>query len=291
MSDLGSSDTSRCCRRRRACWRSARIPTTSSSAAAATLAKWAAAGAEIAPLRPHRRLEGHLGRDRRPRRARRAASRGAGAGGHGARAAAVHFLGLVDGELESGSRPAVPSVEVIRRVRPTSCSATIRGSATASTPITVHAGWLTVDGDRRGPRPALLPRSRRATTDPSRLLLFEADGRRPRRGRRPAYVDTQDRGVARATESQWRSTMGIDPVDPDRRALAARIRAEAESAATGVARRPGARRGVQADRAALAGGGGFADRRRRSRSYCGGDQWSRTREGAPKGPSRWNGCA
>ena len=129
--------------------------------------------------RVHRRLEGDVGPARRPGRGRgppsgRAACRACRLGGPAA--GEVHFLGYVDGELDSDLvargrlRRSSP-----RRSDPTSCSATIRGSATGSTPTTG-----TPDGSRAmvwSPRgdPHFFPEHGLLPHRPRALMLFEAD--------------------------------------------------------------------------------------------------------------------
>ena len=85
------------------------------------------------------------------------------------------------------------------RCGPTSCSATIPWRRYRLHPDHRHAGWLTVDGDRRRPRPVLLPRPGRGPPPARALLLFEAD--------EPDHVEDvtrlrgrQDRGAARAPQ-------------------------------------------------------------------------------------------
>ena len=103
-----------------------------------TFAKWAAAGCEIHHLVCTDGSKGTWDPDTGPggaralRRGRAARRRPAPLGGKGD----VVFLGWPDGELESGLRQRWEVAAWIRRIRPTSCSATTHGSATACIPTT-----------------------------------------------------------------------------------------------------------------------------------------------------------
>ena len=151
----------------------------------ATLAKWAAAG-----LRRSTTSSAPTGRRARgtPPRTSPASSppartssgpRPQALGGTGD----VVFLGWPDGELEAGVRQRWEVAYWIRKLRPTSCSATTRGGATASTPTTATpASSPSTASSRRATR----------TSSPSRTLPHRPTGRaaalggrraRPRRGR------------------------------------------------------------------------------------------------------------
>src|SRR5581483_7291340 len=165
---------------------------------AGTLAKWAAAGADVQLLvltdgskgtwDPHADL-GELVRRRRHEQEAAADVLGA---------SRVHFAGFVDGDLGTGERERSLVCEVIRRVRPDV--------------LVGHDPWK---------RYRLHPPHRR-----DRLLLFEPDA--------PdhfedieATMPAKQRALL-CHRSQWRSTMGIDPDAPDAddelAAFAARLR-------------------------------------------------------------------
>jgi LmbE family N-acetylglucosaminyl deacetylase len=140
----------------------------------------------------------------------------------------IHFLDLVDGELQSGRAEQAAVCEVIRRVRPDVILGHDPWKRYRLHPDHLHAGRLTVDAIVAARDPHFFP-ERGAAHRPSDLLLYEAD-----------VVDhvedisgSVDRKIAAllAHRSQWRSTLGIDPGAPDadaqRRAFEERIRDDA----------------------------------------------------------------
>jgi LmbE family N-acetylglucosaminyl deacetylase len=158
---------------------------------------------------------------------------------HEARAAArelgsssVHFLGLVDGELESGARERALVCEVIRQVRPSAVLGHDPWKRYRLHPDHRHAGWLTVDGIVAARDPQFFPGLGGPHHRPDVLLLFEAD--------EPNHVEPVDGFIPKKIEallahrSQWRSTMNIEvgtPAESDgRAAFAARIEREARDA-------------------------------------------------------------
>lgn len=174
----------------------------------ATLAKWAAKGASIhllvltdgskgtwdesddlAALVALRQVEA------------RAAAAALGSG-------SVHFLGLVDGELESGAPERAKVVEVLRHVRPDVVLGHDPWKRYRLHPDHRHAGWLTVDGIVAARDPHFFPGLGGAHHRPHDLLLFEAD--------EPDHVERVEAFVNAKTEallehrSQWRSTMEIE---------------------------------------------------------------------------------
>jgi LmbE family N-acetylglucosaminyl deacetylase len=173
-----------------------------------TLAKWSAAGAEVHLLVLTDGSKGtwdeadDLGAlvTRRQDEARAAAA------ALGSRS--VHFLGLVDGELESGTEDRARVCEVVRRVRPDVVLGHDPWKRYRLHPDHRHAGWLTVDGVVAARDPHFFPGLGGPHHRPEALLLFEAD--------EPDHVERiepfVDAKVAALLEhrSQWRSTMGID---------------------------------------------------------------------------------
>jgi LmbE family N-acetylglucosaminyl deacetylase len=143
----------------------------------------------------------------------------------------VHFLDLVDGELESGRDERAHVCELIRSVRPDVILGHDPWKRYRLHPDHAHAGHLTVDGIVAARDPHFFP-ERGIPHRPSALLLFEPD-----------VVDhvedverTLDAKIAALLchRSQWQSTMGIDVGSAEEPAqLAAfedRIRAEAAEA-------------------------------------------------------------
>jgi LmbE family N-acetylglucosaminyl deacetylase len=142
-------------------------------------------------------------------------------------AAAVHFLGEPDGELESGLDQRAAVCEVIRRVRPEIVLGHDPWKRYRLHPDHFHAGRLTVDGIVAARDPHFFP-GRGDPHRPERLLLFEAD-----------VVDhLEDAAVHLATKveallehrTQWASTFGIDPGAADLGAFARQVREEGAAA-------------------------------------------------------------
>lgn len=144
-------------------------------------------------------------------------------------AVAVHTLGWPDGELGSGLVEREAVCRVIREVRPDVLLGHDPWRRYRLHPDHRHAGWLTVDGLVAARDPHFFPAAG-SHHRVRQLLLFEAD--------EPDHLEsvgaTFDRKVAALLEhrSQWRTTLGIDPTDPngpDR--LAARLLEEASAVA------------------------------------------------------------
>jgi LmbE family N-acetylglucosaminyl deacetylase len=197
----------------------------------ATLARWAAKGADVHLLILTDGSKGTWDEAddldalvlRRQQEARDAAA------ALGARH--IHFLGFVDGELESGTRERASVCEVIRTVRPSLVLGHDPWKRYRLHPDHRHAGWLTVDGIVAARDPHFFPGLGGPHHRPDSLLLFEAD--------QPDHVEPVDDFLALkidallAHRSQWRSTMQIAAASAteasDRAAFAARIEAQART--------------------------------------------------------------
>ncbi len=186
----------------------------------ATLAKWAAGGAEthLLILTDGSKGSWEAGDDldaliaRRQREAREAA--------HRLGATSVTFLGLVDGELESGPSERASVCKVIRMVKPSVVLGHDPWKRYRLHPDHRHAGWLTVDGVVAARDPLFFPGLGGAHHRPDALLLFEAD--------EPDHLELVDATIADkvgallAHTSQWRSTMYIEAgTDAEAEGLAA----------------------------------------------------------------------
>jgi LmbE family N-acetylglucosaminyl deacetylase len=138
---------------------------------------------------------------------------------------AVHFLGLSDGDLESGRTERELVCRIIREVRPDVLLGHDPWQRYRLHPDHRHAGWLTVDGVVAARDPHFFPGVGGAHHRPDRLLLFEAD--------EPNHFESIEATCAVKVDallchrSQWRSTMGIDEGSPEeaeqRRAFARRV--------------------------------------------------------------------
>jgi LmbE family N-acetylglucosaminyl deacetylase len=202
----------------------------------ATIAKWAAKGSEVHLLVLTDGSKGTWDEDddlaelvvRRQEEGRAAAA--------ALGATEVHFLGFVDGELESGGRERAQVCEVIREVRPSTVLGHDPWKRYRLHPDHRHAGWLTVDGIVAARDPQFFPGLGGPHHRPDTLLLFEAD--------EPDHVEAVDDFLHAKTDallahrSQWRSTMRIDAGSPseatERAAFAARVEADARADADGV---------------------------------------------------------
>jgi LmbE family N-acetylglucosaminyl deacetylase len=141
----------------------------------------------------------------------------------------VHFLGLIDGELESGARERALVCEVIRQVRPNLVLGHDPWKRYRLHPDHRHAGWLTVDGIVAARDPQFFPGLGGEHHRPDTLLLFEAD--------EPDHLERIDTSIGHkidallAHRSQWRSTMNINAGDAneqhERAAFAERIEGQA----------------------------------------------------------------
>jgi LmbE family N-acetylglucosaminyl deacetylase len=197
----------------------------------ATLAKWAAAGGSVHLLiltdgsKGTWNAEDDLAAlvERRQHEARDAA--------HALGAQGVHFLGLIDGELGSGTRERALVCEVIRQVRPDVVLGHDPWRRYRLHPDHRHAGWLTVDGIVAARDPQFFPGLGGEHHRPETLLLFEAD--------EPDHLERIDTSIGHkidallAHRSQWRSTMNINAGDAsephERAAFAERIEAHARA--------------------------------------------------------------
>jgi LmbE family N-acetylglucosaminyl deacetylase len=195
-----------------------------------TLAKWAAGGASVHLLVL---TDGSKGTwDERDDLAALVARRQDESRAAAARlgAAAVHFLGLVDGELDSGARERAHVCELLRELRPDVVLGHDPWKRYRLHPDHRHAGWLTVDGVVAARDPHFFPGLGGAHHRPDALLLFEAD--------EPDHVEALD-GALVATKvdallahrSQWRSTMAIDAAAESDGIAAFRDRIEDEARA------------------------------------------------------------
>lgn len=193
----------------------------------ATIAKWAAAGCAVHLLVLTDGSKGSWdeGQDRHALVATREGEQRAAAAALGA--AGVHFLRLVDGELQSGLGERARVCEVIRRLRPEVVLGHDPWKRYRVHPDHRHAGFLTLDGIVAARDPHFFPEQPFAPHRPDRVLLFEAE-----------VVDHLERtGDHVATKiaallchrSQWRSTMRIheDP-DRERSAFERRVREQVE---------------------------------------------------------------
>lgn len=198
----------------------------------ATLAKWAAAGAQVHLLVL---TDGSKGtwdeaddlaalvalRQREAREAAEVIGRGV-----------VHFGGFVDGALGSGPRERELVCRVIREVRPEVVLGHDPWKRYRLHPDHRHAGWATVDGVVAARDPHFFPGIGGAHHRPDALLLFEAE--------EPDHLERIDDSFATKVEallahrSQWRSTMRIAAGAPDeaeqRDAFASRLEDEARAA-------------------------------------------------------------
>src|SRR5581483_1244280 len=142
---------------------------------AGTLAKWAAAGADVQLLvltdgskgtwDPHADL-GELVRRRRHEQEAAADVLGA---------SRVHFAGFVDGDLGTGERERSLVCEVIRRVRPDVLVGHDPWKRYRLHPDHRRAGELVVEGLVAARDPHFFPGQGLAPHRPDRLLLFEPD--------------------------------------------------------------------------------------------------------------------
>jgi LmbE family N-acetylglucosaminyl deacetylase len=195
----------------------------------ATLAKWAAGGAEVHLLvltdgskgtwDPGANLQ-ELVAIRRQEQEAAAAVLGL---------AGVECLGLPDGELCSGLAERARVCEAIRRTRPEIVLGHDPWKRYRLHPDHRHAGWLLLDGVVAARDHHFFPAQGRAPHRPGRLLLFEAE-ETDHLEQVDRYVDTKIRALL-CHRSQWPSTMRIDAGAPDGEAqlegFVGRVRAEA----------------------------------------------------------------
>lgn len=194
--------------------------------AGGTLARWAAAGTEVHFLVLTDGSKGTWNPDAdlgtlvalRRDEARAAATTLAGA--------TVHFADYVDGELASGAELTRTVCRTVRAVRPDVVLGHDPWKRYRLHPDHRHAGWATVDGIVAARDPHFYPGLGGAHHRPDALWLFEAD--EPNREVDiTATVATKVDALLRH-ESQWRSTMDIDPDAIDVGAEIAAFRARIE---------------------------------------------------------------
>jgi len=198
----------------------------------ATLARWAAAGTEIHLLVLTDGSKGSWdeGDDLAALVARREAEAREAARvlGNGV----LHWIGLVDGELEHTVAERLHLVRAIREIGPDVVFGHDPWTRYRLHPDHRHAGWLTIDGVVAARDPHFFPGIGGAHHRPELLLLFEADA--------PDHAEpaasTIDVKVASLLchRSQWHTTMGIDArsarEEAQRFAFADRIEREARAA-------------------------------------------------------------
>ena len=192
-----------------------------------TLAKWATGGAEVhlCVLTDGSKGSWDPATDLAELVATRRREQEAAADTLGAQA--VHFLDLVDGELVNGLAERAALSDVIREVRPDVMLGHDPWKHYRLHPDHRVAGFLTIDAIVAARDPHFFP-GRGEPHRPDRLLLFEAEVVDHVEDV-SAFLEAKVRALLQH-ETQWRSTMGIDPDDPDTETFAERIRAEAEAA-------------------------------------------------------------
>ena len=184
-----------------ASWRSAPTPTTSSSAPAA---RWPsgpppAASSTTSSAPTARRARGTptptlaalvaRRRDEQREAARRLA---------GADAGEVRSSGASTASSRTTRRRGARSPRSIRELRPTSCSATTRGSATGCTPITATPGLLVCDAIVGARDPHFFHEHGLPHHRPAALMLLEADA--PNHAEDVSATSTSSCGAARPRE-------------------------------------------------------------------------------------------
>jgi LmbE family N-acetylglucosaminyl deacetylase len=198
----------------------------------ATLAKWAADGAEVhlVVLTDGSKGTWDPDADLRALVATRRREQQAAADVLGL--AGVEFLGIPDGELGSGLAERARVCEAIRRTRPEVVLGHDPWKRYRLHPDHRHAGWLLLDGVVAARDHHFLPEQGLAPHRPARLLLFEAEVV-DHLEQVDRHVDTKIRALL-CHRSQWPSTMRIDAGAPDSdsqlEGFVGRVRAEAEQA-------------------------------------------------------------
>jgi LmbE family N-acetylglucosaminyl deacetylase len=194
----------------------------------ATLAKWAAAGAEVhlCVLTDGSKGSWDPGTDPVGLVATRRHEQEEAAGVLGAKA--VHFLDFVDGELRDGLVERAALSAVIREVRPDVVLGHDPWKRYRLHPDHRAAGFLTIDAIVA----ARDPHFNAGQGDPHRpdtLLLFEAEAE----DHVEDVTHHLDQKIAALLEhrTQWPSTMAIDPDHPDTTSFEKQIHEEAEQAA------------------------------------------------------------
>lgn len=179
----------------------------------ATLAKWAAAGSDVQLLVLTDGSKGTWDDDARTDdlvATRRREARGAA---DVLGASAVHFLGVVDGELDSDLATRADVCRVIRRTRPDVVLGHDPWKRYRLHPDHRHAGLLTIEAIVAARDPHFFTGQGLAHHRPSEALLFEAETV-DHWERVDGWIDTRIEALLRH-RSQWRSTMGIAD-DPER---------------------------------------------------------------------------
>ncbi|MEO1064421.1 MAG: PIG-L deacetylase family protein [Actinomycetota bacterium] len=207
--------------------------------AGATLAKWAAAGAEVSYLVCTDGSKGtwdpHIDQAKLvvTRQAeQRAAAEALGATGE------VVFLGWPDGELDSGLRQRSQVASWIRRLRPDVVIGHDPWKRYRLHPDHRNAGFLAVDGVVAARDPFFFPEHNIERHRPSALLLFEAD-EADHAEDVTGFADTKIAALERH-ESQFETTMRIGDDDHDDAQ-----RAEFRARVVGRLRESGERVGVE----------------------------------------------
>jgi LmbE family N-acetylglucosaminyl deacetylase len=197
----------------------------------ATLAKWAAAGSEVhlCVLTDGSKGSWDPATDVAELVATRRREQEAAADVLGIKT--VHFLGLVDGELEDGLDQRAALSAVIREVQPDVVIGHDPWKRYRLHPDHRAAGTLTIDAIVAARDPHFFP-GRGEPHRPETLLLFEAE-ETDHFEDVTSVLDAKIKALL-AHKTQWHSTMGIDPNAPDaetqRTAFEARIKEDARAA-------------------------------------------------------------
>jgi LmbE family N-acetylglucosaminyl deacetylase len=195
----------------------------------ATLAKWAAAGAEVhlCVLTDGSKGSWDPDADLTDLIATRRHEEEEAAGVLGVKT--VHFLDFVDGELRDGLVERAALSAVIREVRPDAVLGHDPWKRYRLHPDHRAAGFLTIDAVVAARDPHFYA-GRGDPHRPDTLLLFEAE----EEDHVEDVTNHLDQKVTALLEhrTQWRSTMAIDPDHPDTTPFDTKIRHEAEEAAS-----------------------------------------------------------
>ncbi len=198
-----------------------------------TLAKWAAAGCEIAHLICTDGSKGSWDPEDDAATlvaARQVEQRAASValGGTGS----VVFLGWRDGELESGLRQRADVCHWIRKLRPDVVLGHDPWKRYRLHPDHRHAGFLAVEGIVAARDPHFFPEQGERPHRPSHLLLWEAD--------EPDHAEDISSGIERKLaallehRSQFRTTMDIDDPSSEEQAEAFREKIRGRAADAGA---------------------------------------------------------
>lgn len=201
----------------------------------ATLAKWAAAGAEthILVLTDGSKGSWDPNEDPMTLADRRIHEQAVAAAKLGAKK--IHVGGLIDGELYNGRGEREAVVAVIRRIKPDVVLTHDPWKRYRLHPDHRAAGYIALDSIVAARDPHFFTNLKDAPHRPDQILLFEAE-EIDHLELVDDFVDAKLNALL-AHHSQWRSTMGIDEASPDadaqRFAFETRIRAEAEAVGGG----------------------------------------------------------